>query len=179
MKRCSVCKKDLPSEMFYKNIRRADGLQNRCKECDKTYQKTTKKEYNLKYSLDYQKSDVVKERRKINKIKRYSNDTNFKISSKIRSRLSDAIKHNYENGIAVNLLGISIIEYKQYLESLFLPDMNWSNYKTLWEIDHIIEICKFDLTIEENQYICFHYTNTRPLYKKENRKRSKSLSVSL
>jgi hypothetical protein len=65
-----------------------------------------------------------------------------------------------------------------YLESLFSSDMNWNNYKILWEIDHIIEVCTFDLTIEENKYKCFHYTNTRPLYKQENRKRN-SPSVSM
>ena len=35
--------------------------------------------------------------------------------------------------------------------------MNWDNYKIVWEIDHIIEVSKFDLTIEDNQYKCFNY----------------------
>ena len=74
------------------------------------------------------------------------------------------------------MLGCPTEQYKRYLESKFTPDMNWDNYKTVWEIDHIIEICTFDLTIEENIHKCFHYTNTQPLYKIENRKR-KSPSV--
>jgi len=171
MKRCCNCKTDLPLNMFYKNSKRPDGLQTRCKACDKEYQNTVKKDYNLKYALEYQKQNDVKLKQKIHKKERYASDSNFQISSKIRSRLNEAIRCNFQKGIAVNLLGCSITEYKSYLESLFSPDMNWNNYKTLWEIDHITEVCTFDLTIEANQYKCFHYTNTRPLYKKENRKK--------
>ena len=171
MKRCCVCKDKLDSKMFYKNKARPDGLQTRCKLCDKTYQNTTKKEYNLKYFLDYQKQDKVKEYQKKHRKKRYLHDINYQISSKCRSRITEAIRYNFKKGIGVELLGCSIIDYKMYIESKFLTDMNWENYKSLWEIDHIIEVHKFDLTIEKNKYSCFHYTNTQPLYKKENRKR--------
>jgi hypothetical protein len=175
-KKCCVCKNHLPLDMFSKNKGRSDGLQTRCKACDKEYQKTTKKEYNIKYASDYQKLESYKLNQKKHKIERYINDINYQISSKIRSRLSEAIRYNFKTGIAVNLLGCSIEQYKKYLESKFTPDMNWNNYKTVWEIDHIIEICTFDLTIEENIHKCFHYTNTQPLYKIENRRR-KSPSV--
>lgn len=171
MKKCCNCKNDLPLDMFYKNKCRPDGLQNRCKTCDKIYQNTTKKDYNLKYGLEYLKTDKSKLNKKKHKKERYENDINYQISSKIRSRITDAIRYNFKSGIGVELLGCTIEEYKKYLESLFSPDMNWNNYKVLWEIDHIVEISKFDLTIEENKYKCFHYTNTRPLYKIENRNR--------
>jgi hypothetical protein len=159
-KRCCVCKNDLSLDSFYNNKCSPDGLQNRCKACDKKYQKL----------------DNIKEQKKIHKIERYDNDINYQISNKIRSGITKAIKYNFKKGIAVNLLGCSIVQYKNYLESKFTPDMNWDNYKTVWEIDHIIEICTFNLTIEENINKCFHYTNTQPLYKIENRRR-KSPSV--
>lgn len=170
LKYCCVCKNDLPLDMFYKNKARPDGLQNRCKICDKTYQNTTKKNYNRKYSREYQRLDKVKQQAKNNKKNRYINDINFKISCQLRSRITDALKHNYKKGIGVKLLGCTIGEYKKYLETKFAPDMNWNNYKILWEIDHIIEVHKFDLTIEENKFKCFNYLNTRPLYIEENRK---------
>ncbi len=170
-KKCCVCKNDLPLDKFSKNKSRPDGLQTRCKACDKEYQNTTKKEYNIKYASNYQKLEHYKTNQNKHKIVRYANDVNFQISSKIRSRITEAIRYNFKKGIAIDLLGCSIEQYKKYLESKFSPDMNWDNYKTLWEIDHIIEVSKFDLTIEENKYKCFHYTNTQPLYKKENRRR--------
>ena len=51
--------------------------------------------------------------------------------------------------------------------------MNWENYGTYWEIDHIKQIITFDLNLEENQYLAFNYKNTRPLSSKENKSRPK------
>ena len=61
------------------------------------------------------------------------------------------------------------MEYKAYLESMFLPDMTWrNNTKIGWHIDHKIPICKFDLTTLEGQKAAFHYTNTQPLWAVDN-----------
>lgn len=46
--------------------------------------------------------------------------------------------------------------------------MNWNNYGTYWNIDHIEPCCSFDLTIKENQQKCFNYKNCRPLLVSEN-----------
>lgn len=43
--------------------------------------------------------------------------------------------------------------------------MNWANHGKIWEIDHIIPLSSFDLTIEENIYKAFNYKNTQPLFK--------------
>ena len=42
--------------------------------------------------------------------------------------------------------------------------MTWDNYGGYWHIDHIIPCCRFDLTKEEEQLKCFHYTNLQPLF---------------
>lgn len=69
---------------------------------------------------------------------------------------------------AVKYLGCSIEEYSQYLESNFTPFMNWGNYGTYWEIDHIHPLSRGG---------SFHYTNTRPLEISKNRsKRDKILT---
>jgi len=45
--------------------------------------------------------------------------------------------------------------------------MNWNNYGS-WNIDHIYQCSKFDLTKKENQIKCFHYSNMQPMWKIEN-----------
>jgi hypothetical protein len=47
----------------------------------------------------------------------------------------------------------------------FKTEMTWENHGTVWEIDHIIPCSFFDLTKEEEQQRCYHYTNLQPLFK--------------
>ena len=45
--------------------------------------------------------------------------------------------------------------------------MTWEN-RSLWHIDHIKPCISFDLTKEEEQKKCFHWSNLQPLWAKEN-----------
>lgn len=52
--------------------------------------------------------------------------------------------------------------------------MTWDNYgngDNKWNIDHIIPISKFNLSIESEQFKAFHYTNCQPLWHKFNIKK--------
>jgi hypothetical protein len=102
----------------------------------------------------------------INKLK---TDINFKIACGLRRRLRSATKRNFKSGSAVKDLGCTIEFLKQHIESLFKPGMNWDNWGTRgWHIDHIIPLCKFDLTDREQLLKACHYTNLQPLWAKDN-----------
>jgi hypothetical protein len=67
------------------------------------------------------------------------------------------------------LVGCSRKELKLHIESLWQDGMNWKNYgKTGWHVDHIIPMHTFDMADPKQQAECFHYTNLRPLWMKEN-----------
>ena len=51
--------------------------------------------------------------------------------------------------------------------------MSWENHGEYWEIDHIKPIDNFDLETQLNE--AFHYTNTQPLEKTENRLKSNNI----
>jgi hypothetical protein len=70
------------------------------------------------------------------------------------------------------MLACSIEKFKLYLEKQFTENMNWSNYGSYWEIDHIKPCDAFNLEILEEQYKCFNYQNLQPLKITENRKKS-------
>lgn len=67
------------------------------------------------------------------------------------------------------LIGCSINQLREHLESLFKPGMTWANHgKRGWHIDHKLPCNSFDLRDVNEQKKCFHYTNLQPLWWNEN-----------
>ena len=113
-------------------------------------------------------------RRKI----RNKQDIHYKLTEKLRKRLNQAIKaqgvKKYHSTVA--LLGCGINFLKEYLQSKFTEGMAWNNYGK-WHIDHILPCSSFDLTREEEQRKCFHYTNLQPLWAIDNIKKGNKILV--
>ena len=64
---------------------------------------------------------------------------------------------------------VSTAELVTYIEKLFVDGMSWDNYgPTGWHIDHIKPCASFDLTNQDEQRQCFHYTNLQPLWAADN-----------
>lgn len=75
----------------------------------------------------------------------------------------------------VPLVGCTVTELRQHIESLFQSNMTWENKKNrVWEVDHIRPCCSFDLTDPKQAMECFHYTNLQPLTRLENLKKGKT-----
>jgi hypothetical protein len=70
-----------------------------------------------------------------------------------------------------DLLGCSAAELRRHIERQFTKGMNWKNYASLWELDHVIPISKFDLTKPEEVKKAAHFTNLQPLPVEENRRK--------
>lgn len=103
-------------------------------------------------------------------------DPNAKMSKTMRSRLKTALRRSgvRAKGKTVDLIGCTAPELKVYLEKLFLPGMTWENHGLMgWHIDHIKPCKDFDLSKEEEQRECFHYTNLRPLWWRDNLARNR------
>lgn len=67
-------------------------------------------------------------------------------------------------------LGCSALELREHLEDQFTDGMTWENYGE-WEIDHVRPCASFDFTKEEDIHACFHFTNTQPLWRADNRRK--------
>jgi hypothetical protein len=94
-------------------------------------------------------------------------DPIFKLKKRLRTRLNHALFNNWKTGSAVNDLGCSIEELKQYLESQFTFGMSWDNYGK-WHIDHIKPLAMFDLSKRDEFLIACNYKNLKPLWAVEN-----------
>lgn len=127
------------------------------------------KEKNKKYAEEHKKERNVylKKYRK----EREEKDTAYKIMNRLRHRIRESVVNKWDT--TKNLVGCSAEELLKYLESKFQEGMSFNNYGK-WHIDHIRPCASFNLVNEEEQKICFHYTNLQPLWAKDNmRKGSK------
>ncbi len=110
------------------------------------------------------------------KIRRYNKKLNVRIVHNLRNCLNRVLKMNSKSERTMELVGCSIKELKQHLKKQFTLGMDWNNYGIHgWHIDHIKSCCTFDLSKEEEQKKCFHYSNLQPLWAKDNfRKKRKN-----
>lgn len=146
--------------------------------------RTEKKEYYKKhknekaiYDIEYRKNNKEKIKQyKINWQRKNKDNIIYKIKRNLRRRIHHVIKNNYKSDTTINLLGCSIEFFIQYIESLFQNGMSWENYGQYgWHIDHIKPCSSFDLSDPEQQKLCFHYSNQRPLWWIDNLKKGKSV----
>lgn len=201
-KTCNICKIIKSTEDFHLAKDCSFGVRNTCKSCVSINRKAhyyNNQEKNIQYSRNYYDkypqdkeklknyAKTHKEQRKIYYKNRSNKDELYKISSNTRSMIKRAIKQKAVKKILKSeiILGCSFEEFKVYIESLWEPWMNWSNYGNQngiakeinysWEIDHIIPI--FSAKTAEEIYKLNHYTNLRPLCTYTNRyiKRAKIL----
>jgi len=86
-------------------------------------------------------------------------------------------------------LGMGAKDYMMYLENQFTGRnhwMSWDRHGNLaiaehgdwtWEIDHKIALGNFDLNILSERIKAFHWSNTQPMKKSENRAKSDKLTA--
>jgi len=154
---------------------------NKYKETARAYEKSDmKKKVLRKYLLSEKgKSNSRKYHREYIKQRRIA-DIQFRIKVVISKRIRTALQFAGTKKAmhTVNLIGCSIEELRQYLESLFQPGMSWENYGFYgWHIDHIIPCAAFDLRCPLQQKICFWYKNLQPLWAEDNRIKSAKYAV--
>lgn len=131
------------------------------------------KENRCEQSREYAKREEVKIRNNCRRKERMKTDIQFLIKTRLRGRMHSALK-NRKDGLVkadrtIALLGCDYNFFKKYIEKLFTEGMTWEKLISAEiEIDHIKPCSKFDLTKEEEQYKCFHYSNLQPLWWRDN-----------
>jgi len=111
-------------------------------------------------------------------IKKYNNDSNFKLISNIRRRISIflKIKKIDKTNKTFDIVGCTPEFLKEHLEKQFKEGMSWGNYGFYgWHIDHIIPLSS--AKTEEEIYKLCHYTNLQPLWAEENLKKGNKVLI--
>jgi hypothetical protein len=120
--------------------------------------------------------ELVKQRNKIYYNNRLATDPLFKLKKQIKGLIRDSIRNRglTKSDRTIGILGCTIEEFKNYLESKFESWMTWENKGLYngtpnygWDIDHIepsSSASTYDEVIKLN-----HYTNLQPLCSYYNR----------
>ena len=87
---------------------------------------------------------------------------------------------NIRSGEAVRLLGCTMPEFVQYVESLWSDGMTWDNWtRDGWHMDHIVPLSAFDLSDADQIKAACHYTNLRPMWAADNLRKGAKVDFSL
>lgn len=149
---------------------------------DENYNDEYHREYRLKnkqkiseYKKEYYKNNKIRLNIKRKEYKNISNK-NENLYLKLKYAVKGIIINSLKNGDVKKvksfdeILGCNYEEFKLYLESKFTPEMNWGNYVTYWNLDHIVPISW--AKTEQELYDLNNYTNFQPKYWLENKQKS-------
>jgi len=187
-RKCSKCGLFYDLSHFYPNQKVSDGLDSFCKWCSKRATKEWKKRnyekrrvYNKEYAkkrwAEHKKEHKMEYEQRAMERERQHQECLLldKLKRRLKSRLKDALGRNSEIPHIKDLLGCSLKEFKEYIESKWSGGMNWGNNTYFgWHLDHIKPCASFlNLLIDtEEQKECFHYTNYQPLWRRFNQTKS-------
>lgn len=98
--------------------------------------------------------------------KRYREDTCFRVHSLLRRQVLNCIK---KIKTTEDYVGTKYENVAKWLEYNFTEEMTWENHGTIWDVDHVVPISKWDLTKDEHIDMCFNWKNLSPLESPKNR----------
>ena len=167
IKRCANCGCIKTRDNFSKHSG-FDGLYSRCNDCAREYNQSDTAKLNRKKRNQTEdkkeKNRNYQSRRKLDPLVRLN--SNFS-SLMARSLKKKAVSKNFNHW--ENLVGYSIQDLKEHLQSQFKPGMNWDNYGQ-WHVDHIYPKSKFNIEAlgDEEFKKCWSLTNLQPLWALDN-----------
>lgn len=170
-KRCSYCLEFLDLSNFNKDNSKKFGYHSCCRDCHNN-------KYRNRYDYTHKKrTKYCKDKYNEYERKRRLVDLNYKISRSITCGIRRYIKTGggTKSCKTKDLLGCEKSFFLEYISKMFTKHMSWSNYGTIWHLDHIIPRSSFDLTDEYQQKQCFHYSNYQPLLAVDNMIKSDKL----
>lgn len=199
---CTKCGIPKPLDEFSNNKNKKDGKHIVCKLCFRDYYLTNKPEPKIKKELTedekislinkqkeakklankrYRENnkETLKITKRVYKQKRIETDPLFKLRTRISGNIISAFRRtkHVKSSKTEDILGCSFYEFKNHIESLWEPWMNWDNYgnpkdgvyelNKTWDIDHIIPN---NLGSTEEEILKLnHYKNLKPLCSYYNR----------
>lgn len=180
---CKICIGEYGKKYNIENNQKIKEKQKAFRDKNKKKSKQRYQEKKPQYSNYYQnnKEKIRKYQKEYSHRTRKERNNYAKIRSKtlphvkVRKMMGGMINNMYfyakegKIGKTLDLLGYTVERFKTRIEYQFTDKMNWSNYGSYWEIDHIKPIDRFIKQGETRAHIINALSNLRPLSVSENR----------
>lgn len=162
--------KDYSKTEKYKAYQKKREKTDKCKAYRKAYKKTDRYK---EYQKEYRKTNEWKEYKKKWRKKERDINPKYKLDCNMATAISLALKGKKAGRTWESLVGYSVEDLMEHLESKFEPWMNWDNYGE-WHVDHIKPKTLFNYTNPEDEEFkeCWRLKNLQPLEAIENIKKS-------
>lgn len=179
MKVCNVCKETKEYSEFYADKTCKDNLRYKCKTCDKKYSRKWHKE-NLERSRKNTREYYFKNKEKVisKNRERYRKNPCSNLNHCTSIALRRAIRNIKYNSSYFDKLGYTKYDFIKHIKRKFKKGMTLNNHGEIWEIDHIVPVCKFDCRKKDQYKKCWSLKNLQPLYVQENRSKGNKYSGS-
>lgn len=143
----------------------------------KSLEKYNRSDKRKKVQKKYEQSEKGKKKRK-----ERTKDPLYRLRQNMRTRVIISLKSQNasKNQRTMEYVNCSVAHLHNHIESQFKDSgMNWDNMGREdgeggrgWEVDHRRPCASFDLSDEEQKYMCFHWTNLQPMWGQENNEKS-------
>lgn len=169
-KRCNKCFETKSYDDFHSNKTMKDGKSYYCKQCKNEEYQINKKEI-IERSIQWRADNLEQWKKNAKKARKNYNAKHPEIHA--RRQLNKKVREKLKKPTSVYspTISCSSLFLREWIEKQFASDMNWSNHGTVWNIDHIVPLCAFDLFQQQERLYCNHYLNLRPIYVKLNEKK--------
>ena len=109
-----------------------------------------------------------------------SKNPRYRINNSMGNLTWRALRGGKLNRQWQSLVGYTIEQLMQHLEAQFDENMNWDNYGSYWQVDHIKPQCSFNYIKAEDQEFkrCWALDNLQPLEALENKRKQGKLNWS-
>ncbi|MEO6537150.1 MAG: hypothetical protein ABIT07_12345 [Ferruginibacter sp.] len=74
--------------------------------------------------------------------------------------------------------GLPIEDFRKWIELQFNEDINWANFGSAWQFDHIVPIAHFDFSVEEDLRLCWNFINIQVEYLNLNKTKQVNKDIS-
>lgn len=134
------------------------------------------KERGIQRAREWKKANTNRATRRANarRKERRQTDPLFALITRFRVNFHQSLKKRdmIKRSKCAEVLGCTWKEFTDHIESRFLPGMSWDN-RSEWHIDHIVPLAL--AKTEQDVIDLNHYSNLRPLWKRDNLLKSDSI----